>query len=133
MANLSIICDFCTTIARRFGLSEDDAFAVQLAVDEACTNIIEHAYEGRTDGAIRITCCQSGDELVIRIQDSGKPFDPRSVPAPDLDAPLEQRRESGLGLYLMEKVMDRVEFEFDPRRGNCVTLRKKMMSEKQAL
>ncbi len=131
MDNLGIICDFCESIANQFGLSEDDAFAVQLAVDEACTNIIEHAYEERPDGTIRITCKQVGDQVVIRIQDSGKSFDRKQVAPPDLTAPLEERRENGLGLYLMEKVMDDVEFEHDPVRGNQVTLRKKMSREMQ--
>jgi len=130
MENLTTISDFITSVAQKLHLDDDQTFAVQMAVDEACTNIIEHAYGGQADGTIHITCRLVNDDIEIIIRDYGQPFDPQTAPRADVTAPLEERTERGLGLYLMEKLMDSVEFEFDPVKGNVLTMRKRRTSEK---
>jgi anti-sigma regulatory factor (Ser/Thr protein kinase) len=95
-----------------------------MAVDEACTNIIEHAY-GDAPGDIHLGCRVAPGECVITIRDRGRPFDPESVPPPDLTCDLEDRRAGGLGLYLMRKLMDEVRFSFDPDKGNQVVMIKR--------
>jgi len=97
---------------------------VELAVDEAVTNVIKHAYAG-SKGQIHLTCTREGDTFVITIQDKGKPFDPRSVPPPDLEADVDGRRIGGLGIYFMKKIMDEVSYRFDPAEGNVLTLKKR--------
>jgi len=133
MQNLAVVSDFITSVANNLGLSEADTFALQMAVDEACANVIEHAYGGRRDGSIHITCQALESSIVVTVQDHGKPFDPHSVPRPAADAPLEERLESGLGLLLIEKLMDEVRFEFDDERGNVLTMVKRRQDEKQPL
>ena len=59
------------------------------------------------------------------LRDYGRPFDPASVPEPDLHASLEDRRGSGLGLYFMRQLMDKVHFEFTPDSGNVLTMVKR--------
>ena len=125
MKNLTVISDFITSVARKLGLDDDQTFALQMAVDEACANVIEHAYSGQTNGTISIHCQTLNDDVVVTIHDHGRPFDPQSVPRPDITAPLEKRQNGGLGLYLMEKLMDSVEWEFDAEKGNTLTLRKR--------
>jgi serine/threonine-protein kinase RsbW len=93
-----------------------------MAVDEACTNIIEHAYGGEGRGDIECTCQIDSDGLTVRLCDHGRPFDPSSVPEPDINAGLEERREGGLGLFLIRKLMDEVHFEFTPESGNVLTM-----------
>ncbi|MHB0858943.1 MAG: ATP-binding protein [Anaerolineae bacterium] len=122
--HLAEIAAFVSSQAARAGMSEDEVFAVQMAVDEACTNSMEHAYEGRTDGMVRVCCAIEADGLTVRIIDFGKPFDPTSVPTPDVSAPLEERGIGGLGLFFMRRLMDEVEFRFDAVRGNEVIMRK---------
>ncbi len=129
MKNLTAVSDFVTEFARQQSLREEDTFALQVAVDEACANVIDHAYLGRSDGPIRIQCRLSDGEVTVTIVDHGEPFDPRSVPRPDTAAPLEKRQEGGLGLYLMEKLMDSVRFEFDPAHGNRLTMKRKVRRE----
>jgi len=107
---LSAIADFVTAAARLLRMGERDVFAVQMAVDEAVTNIITHGYAGQADGNVDISCWKRGDDLVIEIRDWGRPFDPDEIPEPDLHTPLEDRREGGLGIFLMRRMMDRVEF-----------------------
>jgi len=101
------------TAAREAGLSDADVYSVQLAVDEACANIIEHAYGGEGNGDIECTCSVRDDRLIVLLSDTGCPFDPRGVPSPNLTAELENRETGGLGVYLMTRMMDEVHFERD--------------------
>jgi len=133
MKNLSAVSDFVSAFARESALNEDDTFALQMATDEACANVIEHAYGGRPDGTVSIDCWLANDEVILTIRDRGRPFDPKVVPRPDMTAPLDKRHEGALGLYLMEKLMDVVQFEFDPAKGNKLTMRKKVDREKLSL
>lgn len=129
VANLRIIADFITQAVREANLEEHDVFAVQMAVDEACTNVIEHAY-ACAPGDIHLTCQVKPGECVITICDHGRPFDPETVPPPDLDSDLEDRRIGGLGLYFMRELMDEVHFSFDPDTGNQVVMIKRLKGEK---
>lgn len=124
VANLETIADFVTKAAQKAKLGEQDIFAIQLAVDEACTNIIEHAYAG-APGDISLTCEIKPGECIITIHDNGRPFDPKTVPPPDIDGNLEKRRVGGLGLYFMRKLMDKVSFSFEPGKGNQVVMIKR--------
>ena len=124
---LAQIAEFVTGAAREAGLSDDDIFHVEMAVDEACSNIIEHAYAARP-GDIELTCCSSvpGD-FEITIHDYGQPFDPASVTEPNVNsaaADLEDLNEGGLGLYFMRKLMDEVRFEMAPDQGNTLIMTK---------
>lgn len=121
---LEHICDFVAEAAAEAGLDEAAVNRCQLAVDEACTNIIEHGYEGENKGEIEITCQAAPGELVIRIHDHARPFDPTSVPEPELDAGVEEMRIGGLGLYFMRQVMDAVEFSYE-NGGNTLVLIKR--------
>ncbi len=121
LENLAVISDFITKAMKQLGI-EQETFQVQLAVDEACTNIIQHAYSGGSEKSIRILCSMSGSDLVIQIRNWGKPFDPDSIPPPDLEADLEERRVGGLGIYLMRRMMDKVRYIFNPRRYNELTM-----------
>lgn len=116
--SLDLIRAFVGQAAGECGLDEPGTYAVQLAVDEACTNIIEHAYEGECKEDIQCTCQIGPEALTIVIRDCGKPFDPKQVPDPDLDASLEDRHAGGLGLYFMRQLMDEVSFRFIQDDGN---------------
>ena len=125
MENLAVVYDFVTSVAGEFSLSDDETFALQMAVDEACANVIEHAYDRTANGKMSIRCRLIDDEIVVIIRDHGRPFNPQCVPRPDVTAPLDKRCDGGLGLYLMEKLMDSIAWEFDPGEGNTLTMRKR--------
>lgn len=80
-------------------------YNIQLAVHEACTNIIDHAYGGR-GGRINISMTLQWEpsRLVVELTDSGKQFNPASIPDADLDQP----HVRGYGLYLIKQLMDEV-------------------------
>jgi serine/threonine-protein kinase RsbW len=119
------ISEFVTHAATVAGLGSTAVYAVEMAVDEACTNIIEHAYGGEGRGNIECKCQINDGELTVILRDHGCPFDPSSVPEPDIEASLEDREEGGLGLYLIRKLMDEVHFEFTSDAGNVLTIVKR--------
>ena len=123
--NLDEIREFVGEISRQVGFSEKEIYSIQLAADEASTNIIEHAYAGIENGKIQIDCSTEGDELKIVMHDNGKPFDPSSVPEPNVKADLSERKIGGLGMYLMRKLMDEVYYEASLEKGNTLTMIKR--------
>jgi serine/threonine-protein kinase RsbW len=122
---LAVIGDFVTTAASAAGLNDRAVYHVQTACDEACANIIFHAYAHEGDGPIECTCERRGSNFVVTIVDYGQPFDPSAVPAPDVNADLSERKEGGLGMYLMQKLMDSVRHEFRDRH-NVLTMVKRI-------
>ena len=125
MENLEIIRKFVAEIARKSGFSEEETNKIELAVDEACSNIIEHAYGGEDRGVIECSWHVQDGDLTIVLRDYGQPFDPTAVPEPDVEADLEERTGGGLGLYFIHQIMDEVIFDFDSEAGNLLTLVKR--------
>jgi serine/threonine-protein kinase RsbW len=122
--SLAAICDFVTQRAQVAGLGPRAVYAVQVAVDEACSNIIEHAYGNQERGTIECTCRTKRDRLIIQLHDHGEPFDLATVPKPDLQADLNERHAGGLGVFFIQQLMDAVQFESIPGQGNTLTLTK---------
>jgi anti-sigma regulatory factor (Ser/Thr protein kinase) len=121
---LDEIRDMVAETARAGGFSEKTIYSLQLAADEAATNIIEHAYAGVKNASFLVTCEMQGDTLVIVMQDNGKPFDSSAVKEPNLKADLSKRQIGGLGVYLMRKLMDSVHYE-SSKSGNVLTMTKR--------
>lgn len=122
--NLSAIRDFIASSARAVGIEEDTVENIMLAVDEACTNIIKHAYKYNPDGEIKISFDFSKDKFTVIIQDKGATFEPDLIPEPDLQKYYRQRRVGGLGMYLMKSLMDEVKYVTVPGKYNRVLLTK---------
>jgi serine/threonine-protein kinase RsbW len=93
------------------GLAEPEVtiYNVQLAAQEICTNIVDHAYDGQLGGRIAVAIAVAHDppRLVVEVCDTGRSFDPGSVPAPNL----EQAQVHGYGLFLVHSLMDDVSYE----------------------
>ncbi len=122
--SLSSIAEFVRFEAKEADLSYKDIFELETAVDEAVSNIIEHAYGGEGIGEISCTCTQVEDGILITLEDYGQPFDPSCVPVPDLNTQLKNRKNHGLGYYLMCQLMDEVKFEYKENQ-NRLTLFKR--------
>ena len=119
--SLEELGDFISEQAAAAGLDENESYAVQLAVDEAAANIIEHAYGGEDIGDFECTCNVGDNRIEVILKDSGKSFAPEEVPELPVGAPLEDFGPGGAGLMLMNKLMDEVQFEF--REGvNTLTM-----------
>ncbi len=120
--NLENMRQFAAQAAKDAGMEDAEVHAVELAIDEACSNIIEHAYESDMGGEIECTCTGADDCLTVILRDHGKPFDLSIVTEPDLSTGLEQRPLGGLGVYLMRQLMDEVRFEALGEAGNLLTM-----------
>jgi len=92
--SLASISNFIVDQAEEAGFSPSDVYAIQTAVDEACANIIDHAYGGENFGRIEIRVMPIKEGLKIVLKDTGEPFDPDDVPEPDISSPLEIRKDS---------------------------------------
>lgn len=98
------------------------AYQVTLALEEVAMNIINYAFEAGTPASSQVTLKSDKDRLTIVVTDKGKPFNPLTdAPAPDLDAALEDRQIGGLGIHLVQSIMDEARYA---REGdtNCLTL-----------
>jgi serine/threonine-protein kinase RsbW len=124
-SNLVQIADFVSQAAVQAGLDDKACYAVQMAVDEACTNIIEHAYGGEGKGKIQLNCRIQAEGLQVTIFDQGRPFDPEEVPELDTKAPLTKRSRRGMGLFFIYNLMDQVQYKFNTSKGNQLILFKR--------
>lgn len=125
MEDLIELMDFLTTACQDAAVPDDAAFAVQLAVEEAFTNIIQHGYAA-APGPIRCGLQVDADQIAVTIVDEAPPFSPLSAPPPDLESGWEARLEGGLGWHLVQQLMDEVRHEPAPGRGNILTLIKRL-------
>lgn len=105
------IRDFVRESAQAMGFDEETIGLIELAIDEACSNIIRHAYRMVENGRLYLNIEQEPDRLVIIIRDTGNPFDPRILLLPDLEQHCQMRRTGGLGVYLMRTLMDHIDYK----------------------
>jgi serine/threonine-protein kinase RsbW len=103
---------------------------LELAADELCSNVITHGYDGQ-GGWIEITVQPVDQGVQLKIRDWGQSFDPASVPLPNIEAPLEERALGGLGLFLVQKLMDEVQFETSGGDGNVITVIKRSRAKEE--
>lgn len=116
--SLAGIRKFVSEAAEEAGFDDKEIYAVELAVDEACTNIIEHAYGGEGKGEIICICNDINNGIEIILRDDGKQFDPADVKPPDFSVELEKLKPRGAGIFLIRNMMDDVDFKFSRESGN---------------
>jgi serine/threonine-protein kinase RsbW len=126
--NLSEIRNFIYSAAEEIGINKSVIDDIILAVDEACTNIIKHAYKYYPDGEIKIKLKYDLHKFTIIIIDHGASFEPNRVPEPDLEKYYQQRKVGGLGMFLMKRLMDEVKYISIPGKYNQVLLSKNLNS-----
>lgn len=120
--NLAQIRDFTKQAADECGCSEETAGKIVLAVDEACTNIIKHAYNFSPNGKICCNIKYDNTKFLVSITDDGLHFDPNNVPEPDIVEYYKQKKVGGLGIYLIKKLMDEVIYSTKSGNKNEVVL-----------
>lgn len=111
--NVPAAADFVVQAAEAAGLDERSVYHCQLAVDEACTNIIQHGFDDPTRGQISLkTAIEHGKSFVITIADNGPAFNPLTYKDPDPTRPLEEREGGGWGIYFIKKLMDVIDYRY---------------------
>lgn len=112
--NLELIRIFVSAVADKVGFEADDVSKIELAVDEACANVIKHAYLKETKEPIDVVIEIDYKKLAIIITDHGKGFDVKKISKQDVKDYIAEMRVGGLGIYLMKALMDEVEFNSQP-------------------
>ena len=126
LENVPRAIECVTEWAQKAGFDERALYEIQLAVDEACANVVDHAYQGEDTGDIEVSCHLDAQILTVQVRDWGTGFNLAEVEEPDLEAPLEERSLGGLGLFLVRQVMDEVQFTSDPEQGNELRMSKRL-------
>ena len=107
-------------LAAAIGWDQPDCQAITLALDEALTNVIRHAYLSRPDGVIELECTQSADELEVTLWDQGEPPDPAKICARQLG----HAEPGGLGTHIIKNVMDSVSYQVLPEGNRFVAVKR---------
>jgi serine/threonine-protein kinase RsbW len=121
LKNLHEIRTFIEQSGQRLGVQKSALADLQLAVDEAVTNIVLHGYGGHS-GPVELHMEPSGENVIVRIRDQARWFDSSTVRAPQLDTNLADRPFGGMGLFLIKKMTDESEFRALPGGGNELEL-----------
>ena len=123
--NLAMIRDFVNGIGTRAGFTAPEVAKLELAVDEACANVIEHAYGPEVTKEVLVRATLDGDAVQIDVVDTGAGFDPAEISQKNLDQLVAERRSGGLGMRLMKTLMDEVHYEPKPDKSNILTMTKR--------
>ena len=115
ISQLSEITEFVEKLVDEWELSPGLAMSLNLVLEEAFTNVVFYAYNDEKQHFIDLKFEKNGELLKIVLSDDGVEYDPTGKLDPDFDLPLEKRNIGGLGIFLIKKIMDTVEYQ---RREN---------------
>jgi len=111
---LATVREEVTKVVEESAFSERDRKLIIVAVDEAVTNIMEHAYDNDLEGELDVELILEYDatRFEVTIRDSGKEFDPRTLHVPDVREHVKKGSKHGLGIFLIRQIMDEVNYNF---------------------
>jgi sigma-B regulation protein RsbU (phosphoserine phosphatase) len=112
------------SIAQETDMDHALAMSLNLALEEAVSNVMLYAYPAGSPGQVDIEAAVLDDRIDFRVSDSGVPFDPTVASDPDLAADLKDRPIGGLGIFLVKRIMDEVSYTREDGR-NILTMTKK--------
>ncbi len=124
-----VVTSYVKAVAQKLGFEEDDLSMIELGVDEAFTNVVEHAFDADEDVSFDIICRRIPLGLQIAIREQGMPFDPSKIPEYDPNAALEDQSGAGLGSYLMKQTMNEVHFNNLGKQGKETLMIKFLQSK----
>jgi len=125
---LELIRKFVEQSAVKLGLTSDVIYDLILAITEIVTNTIEHGYQEK-GGMIEVNLHQEGGDFIMQVRDEAPVFDPQTAPKPDISLPLGERPLGGLGLHIVNQLMDSVSHRVTETGGNEITLVKRGILE----
>lgn len=119
LEQIEVACDFVAELAESANLDDDSVYHCRLSVEEVCTNVIEHGYEGdKPSKSIEVVCSLGSRYFSVTIIDDAPLFNPLSLPDPDPATPLWEREGGGWGVYFVKKYMDRVVYSNHKQRNH---------------
>lgn len=121
MKSLDGIFDFIADFFREKKVTERVAFSVKFAIEELFTNLVK--YNPSSPSEISLELSIEGKNIVVRLTDSeAQPFDPTKAADPDLHSPLDQRRPGGLGIFLVKRMIDKIEYHHTDKMSTITLL-----------
>jgi len=111
MSDLARVVAFLEELGEEWELSVQQVLSLNLVLEEALTNIFLYGYDDNDQHSIEINFGIEGDQLTISLIDDGQPYDPTLKADPDITLTGEERPIGGLGIFLIKKIMDKVEYE----------------------
>lgn len=120
--SLAAVSAYAEAASAAAGLDAAAAYRFRLAVVELVTNVMEHGYEGTAPGPVRLSAEVSAGALRLTVEDEAPPFDPRDAPAPDVSLAAEDRPIGGLGVYLILRDVDGLEYEYSEGRNRTTVV-----------
>jgi len=128
---LALIREFAASVGTQAGLSEADVSKLELAVDEACANVIEHAYGHDRTKEVVVRARFDDEALRIDVIDTGRGFDPSQVQPAELERLVAERKSGGLGMRLIKTLMDEVNYEIVPGQKNELHMMKRIQKKSE--
>lgn len=128
LSEIERLADAVMQFGRENSLSDKSVFDINLALEEVVNNIISYAYTDKNEHSITIRLELEGQELMLKVEDDGTPFNPLAVAEPDIGKPLEEREPGGLGLFFVRKLTDELEYKREHDR-NVLIMKKKIQDD----
>lgn len=134
LSSIDKLANYVVTAANRAGLNQKATYCLRLAVDEIATNIVTHGYQGAgLEGEVTVTAVFQPDQLIIELEDKGKPFDPRQVASPtNLKQPLQKRPAGNLGIFLAMWGLDGFHYEHNSGYNRNILIMRRARQEAQS-
>ena len=123
---IKTLTDGINYFAEKNHFDNETTLDISLVLDEIITNIISYGFDDDSEHKIIVHLTVNNKILSIKIEDDGIPFNPLEYPSPDTTKPLEEREVGGLGIFLVKKLMDSVEYERKENK-NILTVNKSVI------
>lgn len=130
LAEIARLSETVDEIGRNYGIPAEILYAVNLALDEILTNVISYGYAEPGEQVIRVRLTIAANELVAEVEDEARPFNPLEAPAPEVNAPLQDKPLGGLGIHLARTMTDAMAYRRENGK-NILTFRKKFASPQE--
>jgi anti-sigma regulatory factor (Ser/Thr protein kinase) len=129
LSEIGRLAQVVTAFAEQRQLPSNLVFELNVALEEILTNVIAYGYEDAGEHEIMLRLSHTGEEITAEVEDGGRPFNPLVAAAPDTSKPLEERPLGGLGIHLVRKFMDEV--QYSRQQGRNLLVMKKRLSTKE--
>lgn len=128
ISEIERLADAVMQFGKKNDFSDKVIFDINLALEEVVNNVISYAYKDKNEHQINIYMELEGQELMLKVEDDGVPFNPFDVPEPDIDKPVEEREPGGLGLFFVRNLTDELEYKREKDK-NILIMKKKIQSD----
>jgi len=125
LSEIERLADAVMQFGKKNKFSDKTIFDINLALEEVVNNIISYAYEDKDEHQIIIHMELEDQDLVLKVEDDGLPFNPLEVAEPDINKPIEEREPGGLGLFFVRNLTDELDYKRDKDK-NIFIMKKKI-------